>query len=235
MHSLSDRTDHVWSGKISICEYNGLTTRIGMHGFQDPLNTWNQRFAQAGYLFGQAPNQYLVQQAGHLRAGRALAVADGEGRNGVWLAEQGLAVDAFDFSPVALDKARALAQARGVQVHWVCSDWQHFDWQAQAWDNVVAIFIQFATPDERAQLFARMDASLRPGGTLVLQGYGHDQLRYNTGGPGKREHLYDEALLLAAFAGYEVLDLRSYEADLSEGSGHSGRSALVGLTARKPS
>ncbi len=205
-----------------------------MSGFQDPLNTWNQRFAQDGYLFGESPNHYLQQQAAHLRSGRALAVADGEGRNGVWLAEQGLAVDAFDFSPVALDKARALAQARGVQVNWVCSEWQDFDWQPGAWDNVVAIFIQFATPAEREQLFARMHESLRPGGTLVIQGYGHEQLRYNTGGPGKREHIYDEALLLQAFNGYAVLDLRTYEADLAEGSGHQGRSALVGLTARKP-
>lgn len=205
-----------------------------MSGFQDPLNTWNQRFAQESYLFGESPNHYLQLQAAHLRPGRALAVADGEGRNGVWLAEQGLAIDAFDFSSVALDKARALAQARGVQVNWVCSDWQGFDWQPGAWDNVVAIFIQFATPAEREVLFARMHESLRPGGTLVIQGYGHEQLRYNTGGPGKREHLYDEALLLQAFAGYEVLDLRSYEAELAEGSGHHGRSALVGLTARKP-
>ena len=205
-----------------------------MNGFQPPLNTWNQRFAQDGYLFGEAPNHYLQQQAARLQPGRALAVADGEGRNGVWLAEQGLAVDAFDFSPVALEKASALAQRRGVLVNWVCSDWQHFDWQPAAWDNVVGIFIQFATPAEREQLFARMHESLRPGGTLVLQGYGLDQLRYNTGGPGKLEHLYDEALLLQAFAGYEILDLRSYEADLAEGSGHHGRSALVGLTARKP-
>lgn len=205
-----------------------------MSGFQDPLNTWNQRFAQEGYLFGQAPNQYLQQQAAHLRPGRALVVADGEGRNGVWLAGQGLAVDAFDFSPVALEKARALALDRGVQVHWVCSDWQHFDWQPEAWDNVVAIFIQFAAPAEREVLFARMHESLKPGGTLVIQGYGHEQLRYNTGGPGKLENLYDEALLLQAFAGYEVLDLRTYEAELAEGSGHHGRSALVGLTARKP-
>lgn len=205
-----------------------------MSGFQDPLNTWNQRFAQDGYLFGENPNHYLQQQAAHLHPGRALAVADGEGRNGVWLAEQGLAVDAFDFSPVALDKARALAQARGVQVNWVCSDWQGFDWQPEAWANVVAIFIQFATPAEREAMFARMDACLQPGGTLVVQGYGYEQLRYNTGGPGKREHLYDENLLLQAFAGYEVLDLRTYEADLAEGNGHHGRSALVGLTARKP-
>ena len=205
-----------------------------MSGFQNPLNTWNQRFAQAGYLFGQAPNHYLQQQLAHLRPGRALAVADGEGRNGVWLAEQGLVVDAFDFSPVALDKARALAQTREVKVNWVCSDWQHFDWPPATWDNMVGIFIQFATPAERESLFAQMDASLKPGGTLVIQGYGLDQLRYNTGGPGRLEHLYDEALLRQAFAGYEVLDLRTYEADLTEGNGHHGRSALVGLTARKP-
>lgn len=205
-----------------------------MSGFQDPLNTWNQRFAQDGYLFGESPNHYLQQQAAHLRPGRALAVADGEGRNGVWLAEQGLAVDAFDFSPVALEKARALAQARGVHANWICRDWQGFDWQPEAWDNVVAIFIQFATPAERTQLFARMHASLKPGGTLVIQGYGLEQLRYKTGGPGKPEHLYDEALLLQAFVGYEMLDLRSYEAVLNEGNGHHGRSALVGLTARKP-
>lgn len=205
-----------------------------MSGFQDPLNTWNQRFAQESYLFGETPNHDLQQQAAHLHPGSALAVADGEGRNGVWLAEQGLAVDAFDFSSVALDKACALSQARGVQVHWVCSDWQGFDWQPGGWDNVVAIFIQFATPTERDVLFASMYESLKPGGTLVIQGYGHEQLRYNTGGPGKREHLYDEALLLQAFAGYEVLDLRTYEAELAKGSGHHGRSALVGLTARKP-
>ncbi len=205
-----------------------------MSGFQDPLNTWNQRFAQDGYLFGESPNHYLQQQASHLRPGRALAVADGEGRNGVWLAEQGLTIDAFDFSPLAIDKARALAKARGVQVNWVCSDWQGFDWQPEVWENTVAIFIQFATPAEREQLFARIHTSLKPGGTLVIQGYGYEQLRYNTGGPGKREHLYDEALLLQSFAGYEVLDLRTYETDLAEGSGHHGRSALVGLTARKP-
>lgn len=205
-----------------------------MNGFKDPLNTWNQRFAQDGYLFGESPNHYLQQQASQLRPGRALAVADGEGRNGVWLAEQGLTVDAFDFSPVAIDKARALAKARGVQVNWVCSDWQGFDWQPEAWENTVAIFIQFATPTEREQLFTRMHTSLKPGGTLVIQGYDYEQLRYNTGGPGNREHLYDEDLLLQAFAGYEVLDLRTYETDLSEGSAHFGRSAMVGLTARKP-
>jgi len=115
-----------------------------------------------------------------------------------------------------------------------CSSWAQFDWKSAHYDNVVAIFIQFAPPQEREILFRRMDQALKPGGVLLIQGYGQEQLRYNTGGPGKLENLYDEALLLQAFAGYEVLDLRTYEAELAEGSGHHGRSALVGLTARKP-
>lgn len=199
----------------------------------DPLAHWNQRFSGADYLFGEAPNHYLIEQARYLRPGTALAVADGEGRNGVWLAQQGLQVQAFDFSPVAVEKARRLAASRGVAVDWHCCTWQDFPWRDAAHDNVVGVFFQFADPRARAQLFARMDRSLKPGGTLLIQGYGKDQLRFNTGGPGKLEHLYDEALLRGAFAGYEILDLRTYEAQVHEGSGHQGPSALVGFVARK--
>ncbi len=209
-----------------------------MAGFNDPLARWNERFAQPGYVFGQAPNAYLLAQQHHLRPGLTLAVADGEGRNSVWLAEQGWTVEAFDFSPFAVDKAADLARRRGVavperlQLH--CSRWEAFAWTPGHYDNVVAVFIQFVGPEEREVLFRRMHEALRPGGVLLIQGYGHDQLRHGTGGPGVRENLYDEALLTQAFAGYERLDLRSYEAELSEGAGHRGRSALVGMVARKP-
>ena len=86
----------------------------------------------------------------------------------------------------------------------------------------------------RTQLFEKIDHTLKPGGTLVIQGYGREQMRFNTGGPGKLEHLYDEALMQSAFAGYELLELISYEAEISEGSGHQGMSALLGMVARKP-
>jgi cyclopropane fatty-acyl-phospholipid synthase-like methyltransferase len=185
-------------------------------------------------VFGQAPNAYLESQAAHLTPGNALAVADGEGRNGVWLAEQGLQVDAFDFSDIALRKAQALAQSRQVKVNWECSDWQSFDWQPAHYDNVVGIFFQFATPEERTQLFARMLSSLKPGGTLIIQGYTPRQLDFNTGGPGKLAHMYDEALMLDAFGELDILDLRTYEAEITEGTGHQGMSGLLGLTARKP-
>ena len=209
-----------------------------MAGFNDPLARWNGRFAQAGYVFGEEPNAYLREHSHLLSPGLTLAVADGEGRNSVWLAEQGWPVEAFDFSSFAVDKAAELARRRGVavpeQLQLHCSSWERFAWAPARYANVVAIFIQFATPEERELLFRRMHESLQPGGTLLIQGYGLDQLRYNTGGPGVLEHLYDEQLLTTAFAGYELLDLRTYEAELSEGQGHRGRSALVGMCARKP-
>ena len=205
-----------------------------MNAFQNPQQIWNQRFAAEHYVFGEAPNAYLQSQAAHLSPGNALAVADGEGRNGVWLAQQGLQVDAFDFSDNAIRKARVLAQSRQVNVNFVCSDWQSFDWRPAHYDNVVGIFFQFAAPEERSLLFARMLDSLKPGGTLIIQGYTPRQLDFNTGGPGKLAHLYDEALMLDAFGQLDILDLRTYEAEIAEGTGHQGMSGLLGLTARKP-
>ena len=99
---------------------------------------------------------------------------------------------------------------------------------------MAGIFFQFATPDERSILFARMRHSLKPGGTLIIQGYTPRQLDFNTGGPGKLAHLYDEALMLEAFGELDILDLRTYEAEITEGTGHQGMSGLLGLTARKP-
>lgn len=205
-----------------------------MSTFNNPQHTWNQRFAADHYVFGEAPNAYLKSQAAHLVPGTALAVADGEGRNGVWLAQQGLEVDAFDFSENALRKAQALAQSRQVAVNWVHSDWQSFGWRPAHYNNVVGIFFQFATPEERSTLFARMLDSLKPGGTLIIQGYTPRQLDFNTGGPGKLAHLYDESLMLDAFGDLDILDLRTYEAEMAEGTGHQGMSGLLGLTARKP-
>lgn len=202
-------------------------------GFADAAEKWNQRFAKEGYLFGTEPNDYLREQAPHLpRAGTALCVADGEGRNSVWLARQGLQVEAFDIASVGVDKARALAQQAGVQVHYQVADCETWDWPTARFDLVAAIFIQFASPDERSRLFARMVRSLKPGGLLVLQGYTPRQLEYKTGGPGVLSHLYDEPLLREAFADLDIEELRLYEQDLTEGEHHLGRSALVGLRAR---
>ena len=202
--------------------------------FPNAAATWNKRFEPAGFLFGTEPNEYLKAQAAHFPpSGRALCVADGEGRNSVWLARQGLQVDAFDISDVGVAKARQWALDAGVQVNYAVADCEQWDWPTDHYDMVAAIFIQFADPVMRAQLFRHMVQALKPGGLLVLQGYTPQQLEYKTGGPPILVNLYTEALLREAFASMELLELRMYEDDLAEGEHHLGRSALVGMRARK--
>ena len=205
-----------------------------MTGLAYPQAMWDKRFSTPTYVFGEEPNAFLVSQAALLGKGYALALADGEGRNSVWLAKQGFTVDAFDFSAPAIVKAQALADKHKVHLNFSCSAWQDFDWQAARYDLVAGIFFQFATPDERAELFQKIKDCLKPGGVLVIQGYGKNQLTYQTGGPDKLEHLYDEDLLRQAFAGFEIQLCEPYETSIQEGAGHSGMSALVGFVARKP-
>lgn len=202
--------------------------------FADAADTWNQRFEKEAYIFGTEPNAWLREKANVWQPGqRVLCVADGEGRNSVWLASQGLEVDAFDVASVGVAKARKLAADKGVSVNYSVSDCDAYPWPQEAFDGVAAIFVQFADPAMRARLFANIRRSLKPGGILVLQGYTPRQLDYKTGGPPQLSHLYTEAMLREAFAAdFELMDLREYEAELTEGDSHSGRSALVGLVAR---
>ncbi|MDP2005991.1 MAG: class I SAM-dependent methyltransferase [Rubrivivax sp.] len=202
--------------------------------FRDAAATWNARYSVDGWFYGREPNAYLREKAALLPAGgRVLCVADGEGRNSVWLAQQGHAVRAFDLSDVAVAKARRLAAEAGVQVDHQVGDFDTWPWADAACDAVVAIFIQFAEPAMRARQFAQMQRALKPGGVLLLQGYTPRQLELKTGGPGVLSHLYTTELLRTAFGAMEIIELVEYEAVLNEGERHSGLSALAGLVARK--
>jgi len=201
---------------------------------QDLLR-WNQRFSGEDYLFGTQPNAFLARQKKLLVPGkRALAIADGEGRNGVWLAQQGLDVLSIDFSPVALQKAKALAQERGVDLATQVADLSEWTWEASRFDVVVAIFIQFAEPALRERIFSGICRTISPGGLLLLQGYRPEQLDYATGGPSQVENMYTASLLRRAFATLDILHLEEHDSELHEGSGHNGMAALVDLIARKP-
>ena len=201
----------------------------------EELARWNQRFAAKDYVFGTAPNAFLAAQKHRLAPGMsALCVADGEGRNSVWLAQQGLRVSAFDFSPVAAEKAKRLAHEAGVEVEHALADINDWDWDADPYDVVAAIFIQFAAPPERARIFHGMMRALKPGGLLILQGYRPEQLGYGTGGPKQVENLYTEGLLRAGFGALDILHLASHDDSVDEGPGHSGMSALIDLVARRP-
>ena len=204
--------------------------------FSDGADFWNKRFDTPDYIFGRAPNEYLQTQAKqYLKKGDAvLCVADGEGRNSVWLAKQGLQVDAFDLSEVALKKANALATEQAAHVQFTLASSDTWDWLPNQYDAVVGIFIQFADPVMRTRLFAQMASTLRPGGLLIIQGYTPKQLEYKTGGPSILEHLYTENMIRALIGDLEPIDLCLYEKELSEGPKHTGMSALLGLVARKP-
>ena len=200
------------------------------------VQAWNDRYrASPGFLFGKTPNAWLQAQAGRWAAGaRVLCVADGEGRNSVWLARQGLAVSAFDPSVVAVQRARMLAAEAGVVVDHQMADSEGYVWPTASLDGVAAIFIQFAQPALRERLFRQMVDSLRPSGLLMLLGYTPAQLAYKTGGPSQVDQFYTPDLLEAAFADLDLPSLDSFEVDIDEGEGHRGRSALIGLVARRP-
>ena len=199
------------------------------------VSRWNVRYDGDEYLFGTEPSRFLVAQAHRLRAGMsALAVADGEGRNGVWLARQGLDVLSVDASEVGLAKARRLAAAHAVHIATERADLAGWNWDGQRFDVIVAIFIQFADPPLRELMFAGMQRALKPGGLLLLQGYRPQQLEYGTGGPADADRLYTAGLLREAFAGMDLLHLHEHDDVLAEGRGHAGMSALIDLVAHKP-
>lgn len=199
------------------------------------MQPWNDRYATETYLFGKEPADFLKRAAEYLpESGTALAVSDGEGRNSVFLARQGLQVTAFDYAPNALAKARALADEAGVSVDFQQGDIFAWDWDASQYDVIAAIFIQFLTPEQRPAVFDGIKRALKPGGLLLLHGYAPRQVDYGTGGPPSRANMYTEDLLRDAFGAFEVLRLADYDAEIDEGPGHSGRSGLVDLIARKP-
>jgi cyclopropane fatty-acyl-phospholipid synthase-like methyltransferase len=202
---------------------------------------WSARYREAGddYLFGVTPNKFLAAHSAMLKTGQtALSIADGEGRNSVWLAEQGLEVTAVEIVSVAVEKARKLAAERGVRVAFEIADMLAPTWPPAAFlgsfDWVIGIFIQFAGPAERARQFGALKQATRPGGRILLQGYTPAQLKYRTGGPSAIENLYTQDMLRDAFASWTIEELVEYEDDISEGARHQGRSALIGLVARKP-
>lgn len=206
-----------------------------MTGFDNPFETWNARFNREDYLFGEEPNAFLRTQVHWLRSGGSvLCVADGEGRNSVWLAEQGFSVTAFDFVPNAVAKARRLAERRAATVRHQLGDIYTWPWAAARYDAVVAIFIQFLPPDLRDNVFAGMKSVLEPGGLFLLQGYRPEQVDYGTGGPPLREHMYTRAWLEQQFIDWNILVLDNYDAVIREGRAHNGMSALIDLVASKP-
>lgn len=201
---------------------------------------WEQRYRLTGdeLLFGATPNHFLCRESGNFPAGgKLLAVSEGEGRNALWLAQQGFQVCANDISPTAINRARAQALAAGLTIDFYLEDWLRDDWPPAHWrhafDGAAAVFIQFANRRQQATQFAHLHNVLRPGGVLLLQGFALEQLQYQSGGPPFPEYLYDEQRLHELLHGWHIEKMEHYEHDISEGPAHTGRASLWGVVATK--
>ena len=215
--------------------FSKFVPTFSLSAILENFRMWNKRYAKPGYLFGTEPAEFLGSHLRYLANGAsALAVADGEGRNSVFMAKQGVRVVAMDSSDVAVEKARNLARTEKVDVEFNVTDIAAWDWGAQQFDLVVGVFIQFVGPEGRAAQFEGMKQATNPGGHILLHGYTPKQLEFGTGGPRAVENLYTEGMLREAFSDFEIVELRTYEREIDEGAGHAGMSGLIDLVARKP-
>lgn len=195
---------------------------------------WDERYAGTGFQFGAAPNRYLESLAARLVPGhRALALGDGEGRNGVWLAAQGLAVTSLDWSSTGSAKARALAAERGVTLDIVTADAAAWAYPPAAFDLVAWIYLHLP-PADRAAAAAGVMRSLAPGGLLVLECFTPAQEGRRSGGPKLPELLWRRALVESLFAGLIVEELLEGTVLLDEGPRHQGPAEIVRALLRKP-
>ena len=188
---------------------------------------WDGQYGREIYVYGKEPNDFLRAHVSALpRGGEVLCLADGEGRNSVFLAEQGFTVTAVDISPAGVEKGRKLAAERGVDVTFVCADLAGYELGDARWDGIVSISCHLPPPI-RQPLFASIAAALRDGGVLLLEGYTPEQLRYGTGGPPLAEMMTSKETLLEELTGLDFSRLEELERDVVEGVNHSGLAAVV--------
>lgn len=193
---------------------------------------WQRRYAEREFLFGTAPNAFLVSHAQHLAPGsRVLCAGEGEGRNAVWLARQGHLVTAVDFAPLALDRAARLAGEAGVAITCIEADLARWSWPNAAFDAVLLAFVQ-VTPEERGAIHAGAARALAPGGKLLLEAFGRGARL--ACGPPTDDARYDAAMLRTDFAALDVIELLAGTVTLAEGEGHRGSANVVRLVARRP-
>ena len=192
---------------------------------------WDQRFAEAGFAYGEEPNVFLRQQLDRLDPGGLLLPAEGEGRNAVWAAARGWRVDAFDTSTVARDKALDLARRRGVEIDYrlssVTDDLNDLEGR---FDAVGLVFLHLP-PDYRRTAHRRLARCLRPGGALILEAFSKEQLERGTGGPREADLLYRIEDLVGDFDALEIALAERRDVELAEGRYHVGPSSVVRLVA----
>lgn len=194
---------------------------------------WDERYAEEEYAYGKDPNDFLSQNIARIPSGKVLCLCDGEGRNGVYLAQQGRQVTSVDASAVGLAKAKRLAQERGVTIITHVVDLTHFVIEPGYWDAIVSIFCH-VPPPLRAKVHQQCVAGLRHGGVMLLEAYTPKQLEFKTGGPQVAEMTMTLQGLERELNGLQFMHALECDRDVIEGRYHHGKGAVVQLIGIKP-
>lgn len=187
---------------------------------------WDRRYAEPGFAYGTEPNDFLRAMIDRLPVGRALSLAEGEGRNAVFLATHGFDVAAVDRSRVGLEKAATLASEAGVTIRTVHADLADFAIAPESVEVVIAIWCHLPAPLRR-KIHRAATLALVQGGALLLEAYRPEQLAFKTGGPPVVDLLYTLDELRDDFAGLDLVHAANVEREVHEGRYHSGKSAVV--------
>jgi len=198
-------------------------------------NFWNERYAEEGLAYGQAPNVFLTEVVDLIKPeGKVLVVGDGEGRNGVWLASEGFDVTSVDYSNVAIEKITALAKESDVNINAICADLNDWDWPIEEFDAVVAIYVHYPSASREAMHHKMLDA-LKPSGKIIMEAFNKAQLDYPSGGPPVIDMLFSEQELKDDFTRLNIQEVYEKIVYLNEGKYHVGDGAIVRLIGEKNS
>lgn len=197
------------------------------------MNQWNSRFKADHYVYGTEPNVFLNEMQKKLQlSGDVLTIAEGEGRNAVFLAEQGMNVTAWDYAESGLAKIKKLAEERGVTVQTELVDLNGATWVQNQWDEVVCIFGHFPA-DLRQKTFQGVKEAVKPGGYFITEVYSRYQLPYNSGGPKDLGFLYTPEEFLQGFTDWRIVHFFMGEVVRHEGELHHGLSHVIQFVGQK--
>lgn len=191
-----------------------------------PQRIWDEEYKTDNYVYGKEPNDFLKENYACIPKGKVLLLAEGEGRNAVFLALKGYQVTAVDISAVGLEKAKKLANENDVSIKTICADLETLDIGKKTWDGIVSIFCHLP-PHIRDSLYERVEKALKPSGTFLLEGYTPKQLKYKTGGPPVAEMMVSKDILIKGFSNVEFIHLMELEREVLEGIKHHGLASVL--------